>query len=131
MCRTPLARLPTDRSATGRVPPRAYWMTLLWLAAWPCLAAVLPSSDAAGSRDHEHLRRFEGSVVLSYAQSAFEEFALPLAQLVHVPGESDAKNNAIRAIRFRVRDDHSGIELLSAPNRLTASQNTSGSSGRE
>ena len=95
MCRTPLARLPTDRSATGRAPPRACWMALLWLAAWPCLAAVLPSSDAAGSRDHEHLRRFEGSVVLSYAQSAFEEFALPLAQLVHVPGESDAKNNAV------------------------------------
>jgi sialidase-1 len=29
---------------------------------------------------------------------------------------SDAQNNAIRAIRFRVRPDHSGIDLLPAPN---------------
>lgn len=29
----------------------------------------------------------------------------------------DARNNAIRAIRLRVRPDHSGIELLPAPNR--------------
>jgi photosystem II stability/assembly factor-like uncharacterized protein len=32
-------------------------------------------------------------------------------------GADDAKNNAIRAIRFRIRDDHSGIDLLPAPNR--------------
>jgi photosystem II stability/assembly factor-like uncharacterized protein len=30
---------------------------------------------------------------------------------------NDAQNNAIRAIRFRVRPDHSGIDLLPAPNR--------------
>ncbi len=29
----------------------------------------------------------------------------------------DARNNAIRAIRLRIRDDHSGIDLLPAPNR--------------
>lgn len=94
---TPFSRHPTNRSAcTRRALPRAHWVVLLWLAAaWPCLAATLPSSDAAGSRDHEHLRRFEGSVVLSYSQSSFEEFALPLAPLVLVPGESDAKNNAV------------------------------------
>jgi hypothetical protein len=33
-------------------------------------------------------------------------------------GTDDAKNNGIRAIRLRIRDDHSGIELLPAPNRL-------------
>jgi hypothetical protein len=32
-------------------------------------------------------------------------------------GAADAANNAIRAIRFRIRDDHSGIDLLPAPNR--------------
>jgi photosystem II stability/assembly factor-like uncharacterized protein len=32
-------------------------------------------------------------------------------------GTVDAANNAIRAIRFRIRDDHSGIDLLPAPNR--------------
>jgi hypothetical protein len=29
----------------------------------------------------------------------------------------DARNNAIRAIRLRIRPDHSGIDLLPAPNR--------------
>jgi hypothetical protein len=29
----------------------------------------------------------------------------------------DAKNNAEWCIRFKVREDHSGIELLKAPNR--------------
>jgi photosystem II stability/assembly factor-like uncharacterized protein len=32
-------------------------------------------------------------------------------------GTADAKKNAIRAIRFRIRDDRSGIDLLPAPNR--------------
>ncbi len=32
-------------------------------------------------------------------------------------GTADARNNAIRSIRLRVRDDHSGIDLLPAPNR--------------
>ena len=68
---------------------------LLASASSVCSAAALPAADAAGSRDHEHLRRYEGSVILSYAQSAFEEFALPLSALVEVPGESDAKNNVV------------------------------------
>ena len=29
----------------------------------------------------------------------------------------NAKNNAVQCIRFRVRSDHSGIDLLPAPNR--------------
>jgi outer membrane protein OmpA-like peptidoglycan-associated protein len=76
--------------------PRPWCAATLWFAASACCqAAALPAADAAGSRDHEHLRRYEGSVILSYSQSEFEEFALPLAALVHVPGESDAKNNAV------------------------------------
>lgn len=86
----PLAAIRTARTAQ---PFRA---VLLWLAGCAsCAAATLPAADAAGSRDHEHLRRYEGSVILSYSQSAFEEFALPLAALVHVPGEGDARNNAV------------------------------------
>jgi hypothetical protein len=30
---------------------------------------------------------------------------------------NDAAHNAVRAIRLRVRPDHSGIDLLPAPNR--------------
>jgi outer membrane protein OmpA-like peptidoglycan-associated protein len=68
---------------------------LLAFASGVCGSATLPTADAAGSSDHPHLRRYEGSVILSYAQSAFDEFALPLSALVEVPGESDAKNNVV------------------------------------
>ncbi|MBN8480181.1 MAG: DUF4892 domain-containing protein [Xanthomonadales bacterium] len=92
-------RFPLPDRLRAAFPARiAQWMwpVLLCLAAClPALAAVLPSADAAGSRDHEHLRRFDGSVVLSYSQAAYEAFALPLSPLVHVPGETDAKNNAV------------------------------------
>ena len=75
--------------------PRWLPAALLALASSVCEPSTLPSADAAGSRDHEHLRRYEGSVILSYSQSAFDEFALPLSALVEVPGESDAKNNVV------------------------------------
>lgn len=90
----PPARSPSAVRAFARARP--WWAATLWLAASACCqAASLPAADAAGSRDHEHLRRYEGAVILSYAQSAFDEFSLPLSALVHVPGESDAKNNAV------------------------------------
>jgi outer membrane protein OmpA-like peptidoglycan-associated protein len=81
-------------------PRRAWtccWLTVVlpWFASGLCAATALPVADAAGSRDHEHLRRFEGSLILSYSQSVFDEFALPLSPLVEVPGESDAKNNVV------------------------------------
>jgi len=88
-----------------RRPPKAAmgrafihrWLpaVLLSFAFSDCGAATLPSADAAGSRDHEQLRRYEGAVILSYAQSTFEEFSLPLSALAEVPGESDAKNNVM------------------------------------
>jgi photosystem II stability/assembly factor-like uncharacterized protein len=36
----------------------------------------------------------------------------------------DAQQNAVRSIRFRVRADHSGIDLLPAPNRVNAKPET-------
>ena len=69
---------------------------LLSFAFSDCGAATLPSADAAGSRDHEQLRRYEGAVILSYAQSTFEEFSLPLSALAEVPGESDANWSGLR-----------------------------------
>jgi OmpA-OmpF porin, OOP family len=92
------ASVSTPRSAeSARRAWPIRWLPAVLLACVPgvCSAAVLPTADAAGSRDHEHLRRYEGSVILSYSQSAFDEFALPLSALVEVPGESDAKNNVV------------------------------------
>jgi outer membrane protein OmpA-like peptidoglycan-associated protein len=89
--------IPEPNASRSRRAPSCRWLPalLLFFACGACAAAALPATDAAGSRDHEHLRRFEGSVILSYSQSAFEEFALPLSPLVEVPGESDAKNNVV------------------------------------
>lgn len=91
------AYAPERRSPSSRCLSPGRWMAvvLLSLASGLCAAVALPVADAAGSRDHEHLRRFEGSLILSYSQLAFDEFALPLSSLVEVPGESDAKNNAV------------------------------------
>jgi len=88
---------PHAHAAPPRVASFYRWLPAALLACvfHVCGAASLPTADAAGSRDHEHLRRYEGSVILSYAQVAFDEFALPLAALVAVPGETDAKNNAM------------------------------------
>jgi photosystem II stability/assembly factor-like uncharacterized protein len=46
-------------------------------------------------------------------------FACYIATGGHAAG--DAASNAIRCIRFRVRPDHSGIDLLPAPNRQSGS----------
>jgi outer membrane protein OmpA-like peptidoglycan-associated protein len=83
--------------ATPRIASLCRWLpaALLAFVFHVCGAASLPTADAAGSRDHEHLRRYEGAVILSYSQVAFDEFALPLSALVEVPGESDAKNNVV------------------------------------
>jgi outer membrane protein OmpA-like peptidoglycan-associated protein len=93
------APISTQRSPMSALPRvfirRGLPAVLLAFASSVCGAATLASADAAGSRDHEQLRRYEGSVILSYAQSAFDEFALPLSALVEVPGESDAKNNVV------------------------------------
>jgi OOP family OmpA-OmpF porin len=96
MRQSPFLRPPPPPAARAARGARPCWTVLLWLAGCAsCGAATLPSADAAGSRDHERLRRYEGSVILSYSRSAFEAFSLPLATLVQVPGESDAKNNAV------------------------------------
>lgn len=85
----PFARIP-------RGGPLRWLAVLLGLVACACCqAAALPASDAPGSRDHEYLRRYDGSVILSHSQSSFDAFALPLAPLVEAVGESDAKNNVV------------------------------------
>lgn len=84
-----------DPSARRRRTFSRRFAALLFSVACGACNAALPSADAAGSRDHEHLRRYEGAVILSYAHSAYDAFALPLAALQAVPGESDAKNNIV------------------------------------
>ncbi len=61
-----------------------------------CLAdAVLPAEDIPGARDPSFLKRFQGSFIVAYRQSEFDEFDLPLSGLKKVPGMHDEHNNTV------------------------------------
>lgn len=55
----------------------------------------LPTSDAAGSVDSPVLKRYEGSIILSYDKKRFDEKSLPLSRLEPVPGKRDNHSNAV------------------------------------
>jgi len=59
--------------------------------------AAVPTQDIPNARDNPLLRRYDGSFIVDYAQRAFEEFELPTAELKHVPGKKDARNNDVFA----------------------------------
>jgi outer membrane protein OmpA-like peptidoglycan-associated protein len=68
-------------------------MTLF--AAHAVADATLPSGDLPGSREPASLKRYEGSVVVSYDDKAFEEYLLPTAPLRMDPDRQrrDGHNN--------------------------------------
>src|SRR5262249_27354808 len=55
----------------------------------------LPSSDVAGSADSPLIKRYEGSIILSYEKKRFAEMSFPLSKLEMVPGKRDNHNNAV------------------------------------
>jgi OOP family OmpA-OmpF porin len=52
-----------------------------------------PTADLAGAKDSTLLKRYEGSVIVSYKQQSFGELALPLSRLEPVPDKTDSNNN--------------------------------------
>ena len=46
--------------------------------------ATLPSGDLPGSRDPASLKRYAGSLIVSYDAKAFDEYLLPTAPLRRV-----------------------------------------------
>jgi OOP family OmpA-OmpF porin len=55
----------------------------------------LPTSDVAGSADSPLIKRYQGSVILSYEKKRFAELTLPLSKLERVPGKRNNGNNAV------------------------------------
>lgn len=73
---------------------------LLVLACLPVLAwadATEPSADIAGARDVAWLKRYTGSVILSYSHAAFDEYLFPSGPLKPGPDEDarDERNNRV------------------------------------
>lgn len=55
----------------------------------------LPTSDAPGSADSPILKRFDGSIILSYENKRFDEFTFPLSKLEYVPNKQNHDNNTV------------------------------------
>ncbi|MCU0835871.1 MAG: DUF4892 domain-containing protein [Chromatiaceae bacterium] len=76
---------------------RALTMTLLLLllALDAGADALIPSADVEGARDPDILKRYEGSLIVSYDDEAFGEYLLPTAPLRMDPDRArrDAHNN--------------------------------------
>ena len=57
--------------------------------------AVIPTEDIEGASDTDVIGRFEGSFIIDYKHSDFDEISVPLAPLERVPGEKDSRNNSV------------------------------------
>src|SRR4051812_13798079 len=57
----------------------------------------LPSGDKPGSADLPFVRRFAGSIILSYERKSLDEVSWPLSRLEWVPGQKDTHNNDLAA----------------------------------
>ena len=64
-------------------------LILMWsLATIPGLADVTQTlTDKDGSRDHPQIKRYEGSVIVSYEHKKFDAFTIPLSRLEPVKGK--------------------------------------------
>ncbi|MBY0613779.1 MAG: OmpA family protein [Beijerinckiaceae bacterium] len=59
--------------------------------------ATVPTKDITGARDNLVLKRYEGSFIVSYQRSAFNDFKIPLSKLELVPDKRDVMNNRLFA----------------------------------
>jgi len=56
--------------------------------------ATIPTKDITGAKDNPLLKRYEGSLIVSYESLAFTDFRVPLSPLVQT-GKTDSMNNAV------------------------------------
>lgn len=61
--------------------------------------AEIPSADIEGAQDNPLTQRYEGSYIVSYEQSAYTDFTLPLSPLLPDanPDKRDSENNMVYA----------------------------------
>ena len=57
--------------------------------------ATIPTKDIVGAKDNPLLKRYEGSLIVSYERLAFTDFRVPLSPLVEQTGKTDSMNNAL------------------------------------
>jgi hypothetical protein len=57
----------------------------------------LPPGDKPGSADNPALKRFEGSIILSYEKKNLDEVSWPLSKLEWVPKQKNSGNNDVAA----------------------------------
>lgn len=65
--------------------------------------ATVPAKDIAGAKDPAWLKRYEGSVIVSYEHKAFDAISFPASRLEgSEPTQYDSRNNAIREPKRKV-----------------------------
>lgn len=59
--------------------------------------ATIPNADISGASDRPIIKRYEGSLIISYDSHAYAELQIPLSPLKPSPiqGERDARNNRV------------------------------------
>lgn len=76
-----------------------YGMLALALGLLPGPAAAdatVPTKDIAGAKDNPALKRYDGSLIVSYAKFAFTDFKVPLSKL-ELTDQRDVMNNRLYA----------------------------------
>lgn len=69
--------------------------------------ATEPVADIAGARDPDWLQRFDGSFIVAYAHSGYDEYLYPLGPLKRVEGDDPRDENNNRLWQF---DPHKTFE---------------------
>jgi len=70
-------------------------LTLLPAAALAAAPPPLPTADQPGSADSPVLKRYDGSIVLSYEKRHLDSVTFPLSKLEFVAGKRDNHNNGV------------------------------------
>ncbi len=84
----------------------------------PLLFSVLASptalaADKAGASDHPMIRRYEGSQIVDYQQTAFDEYALPLGRAIGKDSleKSETVRGKITRIQYETNKERSPLEV--------------------
>lgn len=64
--------------------------------------ATNPSQDIAGAKDPPWLKRYEGSVIVSYEHRSFDAVNFPASKLIVDQNSDDSKNNSVAAPKHKI-----------------------------
>lgn len=88
-------------------------LVLPFLSAVAVADATVPTKDIPGAKDPSWLKRYEGSLIVSYEHKAFDAVAFPASKLEgSEPARYDDRNNAIREAKRMVTAEGEYTRLL-------------------